>query len=1012
MATLRKAFLIAVACSGSMHAQLSASAYRVLGQPDLRQNGINLVQGVELYQPSGIALDTRGGQTHIYISDTQNSRVLGWADIGAYQIGDAPGVVLGQPGPQYSNLMGIGVKGFNGPIGLAVDPLSGNLYVADFNNSRVLRFQSPFANPTRIEPDAVYGQPNFNSRTASTPSSSSLNQPRALAFDSAGNLWVADTGNHRVVRYSAGVLNSQTQPAADTVIGQKDFTSNGANAGGQVSGSGLDTPTALAFDSQGNLYVSDGRNSRVLKFPAPLGPSSGATASAVWGQSNFATRGTPLQASSSTIAVPGGLAVDGNGNLYVAAPADNRVLIFSTSTTLGGAAKAVMGQTDFATTAANSGAFPLASPNSLSGPADVKLDQNGNVTVADTGNNRVLEFSPNAKSSSRVWGQSDFVSNGANQIKPAGFNIPFRTAIDYSSAPFALYVSDTANNRILVWKDSVRFRNGDPADLVVGQPNLRTGVANVDTQGSANPSKTSLSAPQGIAVNPADGSLWVADSGNNRVLRYPRPVSQSGRISPDVVIGQADFSSALSAAVNATSLRTPSFVAVGPNGDLFVSDYGNNRVLEYPSGAGSGAAAVRVFGQPGMTTAVRPTQVSAQTLAAPEGIVVDPASNLYVADAGSNRVLIFPNTQSAPVAGMAAAFVIGQASFSTNTAGSLKAPSDVAVDSSGTIYVADYGNNRVLIYPSLVFLPLSGGTPTGVVGQQTTTGIAANYNSPDGLATAEGLYAPLGIYVDRQDTLYVGDTGNNRVAQFLKAATVVNAATYQASVPVAQGSLATLFGGGLATDTVTISATTWPKTAANRQLVVNDDLQAPIYYIGPKQVNFQVPSNAALGSARIAIRTADTGELVAGGGLLVSAAAPGVFTANQSGSGQAAVLNQDFTVNSSSNPAPAGSIVSIYGTGQGQVSPAVSDGSAAGSSPLSNTVAVPTSSGTACLNNQPSMCVAIGSGFGDVKYSGLAPGYIGLWQINVLIPSGATGAVPIRVVINGTPSNTVTVAVR
>ena len=116
----------------------------------------------------------------------------------SYQIGDAPGVVLGQPGPQYSNLMGIGVKGFNGPIGLAVDPLSGNLYVADFNNSRVLRFLSPFANPTRIEPDAVYGQPNFTSRTASAPSSSSLNQPRAVAFDSAGNLWVADSGNHRV----------------------------------------------------------------------------------------------------------------------------------------------------------------------------------------------------------------------------------------------------------------------------------------------------------------------------------------------------------------------------------------------------------------------------------------------------------------------------------------------------------------------------------------------------------------------------------------------------------------------------------------------------------------------------------------------------------------------------------------------------------------------------------------------------------------------------------------------
>ena len=167
--TFWKAVLIVVVCRSAVHAQLSASAYRVLGQPDLRQNGINLVQGVELHQPSGIALDARGGQTHIYISDTLNSRVLGWADVASYQIGDAPDVVLGQPGPQYSGLQGIGVKGFNGPLGLSVDPLTGNLYVVDVNNNRVLRFLSPFANLSRIEPDAVFGQPSFNTRAAAVP---------------------------------------------------------------------------------------------------------------------------------------------------------------------------------------------------------------------------------------------------------------------------------------------------------------------------------------------------------------------------------------------------------------------------------------------------------------------------------------------------------------------------------------------------------------------------------------------------------------------------------------------------------------------------------------------------------------------------------------------------------------------------------------------------------------------------------------------------------------------------
>ena len=1004
-------FFLAGSC---LCAQVSSSAYRVLGQTDLRQNGLNMVQGTELNQPGNIALDLRGGQTHLYISDTRNSRVLAWADVASYQIGDAPALVLGQPGPQNTNGYGIGAKGFNSPTGIAVNPVTGDLYVADFGSSRVLVFLAPFANPSRIEPNSVIGQPNFTNLTAGSPSASTLNQPRAVGFDPAGNLWVADAGNHRVLRFNASVLNGSVSPVADTVVGQRDFFSNTANAGGSVSGSGFDTPTGLGFDAAGNLYVSDGRNSRVLRFAAPLGPSApNPAATTVWGQSNFTSKGVPLQASASTIAVPVGLGVGGN-TLYVASLTENRVLAFPIAA--GGPANTVLGQSDFATTTANTGSTPLASANSLFGPNDVKLDASGNLFVADTSNNRVLEIAQGSKAAAKVWGQIDFVSNGPNQIKPASINFPFKIAIDYSSAPYALYVSDTGNNRVLGWNDSVHFRNGDPADFVIGQPNLRTGVANVDTQGSTDPSSTSLSSPEGLAIDPVRGTLFVSDSGNNRVLRFPRPVNQSGRIAPDAVLGQANFTSSASAAVNSSSLNAPAGLVFGSNGDLFVADSGNNRVLEFPAGAGTGAAAIRVFGQPSMNVAVHPSQMSAQTLANPLGIALDGASNLYVADSGANRVVIYPNAQNAPPSGVAASFVMGQAGFggtATGT-GNLKAPSDVAVDSSGNIYVADSGNNRVLTYGSLVFLPAAGATPSGVVGQNTVSGTAINWNTPDGLATAEGLYSPIGIYIDRQDTLYVGDAGNNRVVQFLKPAAVVNAATYQANVPVARGSLAALFGSALASNTVTISSTSWPTSAVNRQLVINDDLQAPLYYVGPTQVNFQVPSNAPLGTVRIAVALADTGEFVAGGALLVAAAAPGIFTSNQAGTGQSAVVNQDGTINSTANPAPIGSTILIYGTGQGQVSPAVADGTAAPTSPLANTVAVPTSNGTTCLTNQPSMCVAIGStGFGDVKYSGLAPGYIGLWQINVVIPSGVTaGAVQVRVLINGTPSNTVTVAVR
>src|SRR5215510_1494349 len=89
-----------VAGASGLNAQLSQSAYRVLGQPDFRQDGINGVQGGELFGPSGIAIALRGGQLRLFLSDTQNHRVLGWADARAYQNGVLPDLVLGQPGFQ------------------------------------------------------------------------------------------------------------------------------------------------------------------------------------------------------------------------------------------------------------------------------------------------------------------------------------------------------------------------------------------------------------------------------------------------------------------------------------------------------------------------------------------------------------------------------------------------------------------------------------------------------------------------------------------------------------------------------------------------------------------------------------------------------------------------------------------------------------------------------------------------------------------------------------------------
>src|SRR5207253_7170991 len=116
---------------------------------------------------------------------------------------------------------------------------------------------------------------------------------------------------------------------------------------------------------------------------------------------------------------------------------------------------------------------------------------------------------------------------------------------------------------------------------------------------------------------------------------------------------------------------------------------------EFVTAGNPASSAIRVYGQPNFTSSVATAQVSAQTLTAPQGVFVDRASNLYVADTGANRVLIFPNTQAAPQTGTAAAFVIGQGRFDTTASGgtSFRLPSGVTADQAGNIFVADSGNN-------------------------------------------------------------------------------------------------------------------------------------------------------------------------------------------------------------------------------------------------------------------------------------------------------------------------------
>jgi adhesin/invasin len=183
--------------------------------------------------------------------------------------------------------------------------------------------------------------------------------------------------------------------------------------------------------------------------------------------------------------------------------------------------------------------------------------------------------------------------------------------------------------------------------------------------------------------------------------------------------------------------------------------------------------------------------------------------------------------------------------------------------------------------------------------------------------------------------------------------------------------------------------------------VTANGIAAPLYYVSPTQINFEMPSGVPAGGVAVAVNNgAEVGPYASKDSLpqvsSLTAVHPGLFvTADH----RASALNVDLTPHTAATPIPAGGYVILYFTGQGPVTPAVADGAPAPASPLS-------------IINAP-VQVNIGGKSAQVTYQGLAPGFAGLAQLNVIVPSGLTpGDQPVFVTINGLPSNAGLITVR
>jgi uncharacterized protein (TIGR03437 family) len=215
-------------------------------------------------------------------------------------------------------------------------------------------------------------------------------------------------------------------------------------------------------------------------------------------------------------------------------------------------------------------------------------------------------------------------------------------------------------------------------------------------------------------------------------------------------------------------------------------------------------------------------------------------------------------------------------------------------------------------------------------------------------------------------------------------AVAVNAAAFQAGKPVAPGSIVSIFGKFTGSQSSAASAYPLPRKIGETEVFV-DGKAAPLFYASASQINFQLPATTAPGQSVVEVRV--SGQAVTRTTVTVIPNAPGLFVA----------ANADGTVNSSASPARRGGVLTIYGTGQGAVKPLVDDGAAAGAS----------ASMSAVMPN-----VFLAGRQMPVQFSGLAPGFAGLWQINVPLPADAPTGVDMEfTVVLGPVSNKLPVTV-
>ena len=594
-------FLFGAVCIPAAAATPAAYVIQTVAGTDNSGDGGQALSAA-LNQPEGIAVD---GSGNVYFADAAVHRVRKIGTDGSIQTIAGTGVAgfAGDGGQASAALL-------NQPYGLALDQ-AGNLYIADLGNARVRKVAPDGTIQTVAGGGAL---PATSTGQGGPASSAQLAQPRNVALDASGSLYISDFGANQVYQVTT---NGTLSLLAGT--GTAGFSGVGTSA---VLAQ-LNAPAGLAADSTGALYIADSGNGCVRKVsngviinvfdtPAPTGVavnSSGLPYIAAAGYFGtvveqiagvasardvtldaagdiYFTSGTfvmeiPAGGSVNTIAgsgatpdfggdggqataaqlyLPSGIAVDSSGNWYIADTSNNRIRMV----TPGGVISTIAGTGD---------------PAQLNAPRAIAIDGSNNLYIADTGNNAVRELTP-----------AGAITSIATQL-----NNPVSVAVDSQGS---VYIADSGNNRIVqvtAAGTASTFAKivGPQAIAVDASGNVvvadATQIWNVASDGSTSSLITGVTSTGGMAFA-SDGTLLIADTGANVI----RQLSTSGVLTAIAGTGAAGFAGDGSPAL-AAQLNAPAGIAIGANGTVLVADSGNNRIrMLTPSAVASETETVAV----------------------------------------------------------------------------------------------------------------------------------------------------------------------------------------------------------------------------------------------------------------------------------------------------------------------------------------------------------------------------------------------------------------------------------